>query len=548
MDKTETAQLTERLRRMEALDPLFVTLADALDIREVFKQVALVARAVVPHDLLALARFDEQMTTVRMHAISDEAGTITTDSPLTPKTRAVLERDFVMCRDLSVIVEPDGRGVLIWDPETGTDQNLGVEFPPDVREKLLGAGIRSNLYAAIRIQGRPIGALIFHSVKTGAYDLVDARMACRIADCVALALAHERLAQEASLAAAAQERAAQLEIRVAGLIAELASHGGPYRQIGVSKKWREVLADATKVAGTTATVLLMGESGTGKEVVARFIHGASPRSEAPFVALNCAALPEHLLESELFGHEKGAFTGALNARPGRIEQAAGGVLFLDEVGEMSPAVQAKFLRVLQEREFQRLGGTAVKRADVRVIAATNRDLKSAIASGQFREDLYYRLQVFEIRLPPLRERPEDIVALLDHFVTEVGASVGRPAAGLSVEAQQKLLGYHWPGNVRELRNAVERAVILCQGGLITSEHLPIDLGGAPPREPEARGDDVSTLPHDGVNLESLERGLVEQALARAGGNKSQAARLLGLTRAQLYNRLERYSIPPGERT
>jgi two-component system response regulator AtoC len=252
------------------------------------------------------------------------------------------------------------------------------------------------------------------------------------------------------------------------------------------------------------------------------------------MALNCAALPEQLLESELFGHEKGAFTGAVSARPGRIEQAAGGILFLDEVGEMSPAVQAKFLRVLQEREFQRLGGTRPLKADVRVVAATNRDLAAAMTRGAFREDLYYRLHVFEIRLPPLRERPEDIPALLEFFLREIGEQVGRPAAGVSREARDKLLAYAWPGNVRELRNAVERAVILCEGGLVTSEHLPMSLGKAAAPATE--------IPGGGVDLEAVERSYVEQALRQAGNNKSRAARLLGLTRAQLYSRLEKYGL------
>ena len=285
-------------------------------------------------------------------------------------------------------------------------------------------------------------------------------------------------------------------------------------------------------------MLLTGESGTGKEVVARFLHRASRRASGPFVALNCAALPEQLLESELFGSEKGAFTGAVATRPGRIEQAAGGVLFLDEVGEMSPAVQAKFLRVLQEREFQRLGGSRVLKADVRVIAATNRDLSAAMGRGDFREDLYYRLHVFEIRLPPLRERPADIPALLGFFLREIGEQVGRPAAGVSREARDKLLAYAWPGNVRELRNAVERAVILSEGGLITSEHLPMALGRPAPAAPTATGE----IPAGGIDLEAIERSWVEQALRQAGNNKSKAARLLGLTRAQLYSRIEKHGL------
>jgi transcriptional regulator with PAS, ATPase and Fis domain len=281
-------------------------------------------------------------------------------------------------------------------------------------------------------------------------------------------------------------------------------------------------------------VLLTGESGTGKEVVARAIHAASPRSGKPFLAINCAALPEQLLESELFGYERGAFTGALQSRMGKIEQAAGGVLFLDEVGEMSPSVQAKFLRVLQEREFQRLGGNRVQKADVRVIAATNRDITAALQSGQFREDLYYRLKVFEIALPPLRERKDDILMLAESFVAELAPKVGA-CAGISKEARDALLAYSWPGNVRELRNAVERAVILCGGGLITAAHLPLPHSGG-------NGRGTASVATAGKSLEDVERELVENALKDARNNKAQAARLLGITRAQLYSRLQKYGI------
>src|SRR5882762_9191821 len=317
--------------------------------------------------------------------------------------------------------------------------------------------------------------------------------------------------------------------------------------IGTSRPWRAVIGQAAKVAPAETTVLLTGESGTGKEVVAHLIHRGSRRAEGPFVALNCAALPEALLESELFGYEKGAFTGAVSARAGRLEQAAGGTLFLDEVGEMSPAVQAKVLRVLQEREFQRLGGTRMLKADVRVIAATNRDLQIAMTTGAFREDLYYRLHVFAIHLPPLRERPEDILPLLEHFVEELGPVVlGRPAAGISREARAHFLAYGWPGNVRELRNAVERALILCEGGLINPEHLPwhAEASKSGPLVPLAAplGPAGGDLPAHGVDLEGMERTLIERALKQTGRNKAKAARLLGLSRSKLYSRMERFGL------
>src|ERR1700741_1873940 len=239
--------------------------------------------------------------------------------------------------------------------------------------------------------------------------------------------------------------------------------------VGASDAWREVIRRAAQVAATEATTCLQGESGTGKEVIARFIHQLSPRWRGPFIAINCAALPEQLLESELFGFERGAFTGAQQSKPGQIELAAGGILFLDEVTEMTPAAQAKFLRVLQEREFLRLGGTRPVRVNVRVIAATNRNLEDAVAHGEFRADLYYRLNVFDIRIPPLRERPDDILPLAAGFLREFADAT----AQLTPQAMEALCRHVWPGNVRELRNVLERALILCDGGLIDTKHLSL---------------------------------------------------------------------------
>ena len=289
---------------------------------------------------------------------------------------------------------------------------------------------------------------------------------------------------------------------------------------------------AAQVAVTDTTVFLQGESGTGKEVVARFIHRLSPRQHGPFVAINCAALPEQLLESELFGYERGAFTGAQQAKAGQIELAATGVLFLDEVSEMSPMAQAKLLRVLQEREFKRLGGTRSVKANVRVIAASNRDLRRAVADGRFREDLFYRLQVFDIRMPPLRERRGDIPLLIDAFLREFNRSTGCSSTGLTPDALEMLSGYEWPGNVRELHNALERAAILCQGGLITGEHFSLRFTGL-------------VAPQRTSNLSDVERRTIEQVLHEADGNKSKAARRLGITRAQLYFRLRKHGLEPG---
>jgi transcriptional regulator with GAF, ATPase, and Fis domain len=319
---------------------------------------------------------------------------------------------------------------------------------------------------------------------------------------------------------------AGLESRARSMADSFNRQSGRPAVIGQSAAWRDVLVKATQVAATHATVFLHGESGTGKEVVSRFIHYASPRRDGPFMAINCAALPETLLESELFGYERGAFTGAHQTKPGQIELASAGVLFLDEVSEMSPAAQAKFLRVLQEREFQRLGGTRLVKTNARVIAATNGDLREAVESGDFREDLYYRLQVFDIQIPPLRDRRSDIPLLTDAFLAELGPSMGSPVAGVSQEAMDMLTAYVWPGNVRELRNVLERAAILCDRGAITPQHLSLNPG----------------LMTSTTDLRVSERRTIEQVLRETGWNKAKAARQLGLTRTQLYVRLRKYDL------
>jgi transcriptional regulator with PAS, ATPase and Fis domain len=310
------------------------------------------------------------------------------------------------------------------------------------------------------------------------------------------------------------------------LLDEVRLTGSP---VGRSPVWCDVLRRATQVAATDTTTCLQGESGVGKEVVARFIHRVSPRRRGPFVAINCAALPELLLESELFGFERGAFTGAHQAKPGQIELAAGGVLFLDEVSELTPAAQAKLLRALEEREFRRLGGVRGIRADVRIIAATNRDLHQAVAGGDFRLDLYYRLSVFDIRIPPLRERRGDIVILAQSFLEERARSTGRARVELTPAAIDALLRHEWPGNVRELFNALERATIVCEAGLIRAQ----DLSLAPP---------LVSVTVDSTDLNVVERQAIARVLRDVNGNKSRAARQLGISRTQLYIRLRKHGF------
>ncbi len=298
---------------------------------------------------------------------------------------------------------------------------------------------------------------------------------------------------------------------------------------------KPVVEALARVAKTAATVLLQGESGTGKEVAARLLHDSSPRASKPFIAINCAVLTEQLLESELFGHEKGAFTGAHAQRRGRIELADGGTFFLDEVGELKPAIQAKLLRVLEERRFERLGGTSQVTVDVRWVAATNRDLRSMAQEGTFREDLYHRLAVFPIRLPPLRERVDDIVPLAESLLARLSGAAGRPASSrLDDAAKDRLRNEPWSGNVRELRNVLERAMILADGPVIRPEHLWIEGSSSPPNAP----DDSST---DG-SLADLERQTIQRTLAAVGGNRRLAATKLGIGLRTLYEKLKRYDL------
>jgi DNA-binding NtrC family response regulator len=301
--------------------------------------------------------------------------------------------------------------------------------------------------------------------------------------------------------------------------------------IGSSPAMQEIFATIMRVAPTRATVLLAGESGVGKDMIARAIHQHSPRKDRPFVKINCTAIPENLMESELFGYEKGAFTGANISKPGKFEQANTGTVMLDEIGDVPASVQVKLLRILQEREFERLGSNKTQQTDVRVIAATNVDLRAALEQGTFREDLYYRLNVVPMNIPPLRERKEDIPYLVDHFVKKFGGEI-------SEGALERLVSYHWPGNVRELENVIERSILLAKGPRVEADDIKIESGigrARPAFSTEA------FLP-EGMTLDQYEQSIIREALKRANGNKSQAARLLGLTRNALRYRLTQMGI------
>jgi transcriptional regulator with PAS, ATPase and Fis domain len=424
--------------------------------------------------------------------------------------------------DVPDMMTSEGEDVIIDDLRTSA---LGVSAAPHATERLLGAGYRSVLGVST-VAPEPFVRVAFWSKRPLAFNRTHVPLARRIAYHLGLgAWRGEAGNVPHHIDDACAQRA---DAGVQRGVDQLAA-GTHLRVVGESVEWRGVLRKSTQVAATDTTVLVTGESGTGKEVVARFIHAASARRSRPFIALNCAALPEQLLEAELFGYERGAFTGAHQAKPGQVELASGGVLFLDEVTEMSLSAQAKFLRVLQEREFQRLGGTRLLQANIRVIAATNRDLRQAVERGQFREDLFYRLGVFDIRIPPLRERPSDIMSLSEAFLHEIGKSFGRPPAGLTREARQALLHYDWPGNVRELRNVLERATILSEGALIDADHLSLRSG-------------ARSLRTDTTDLSVVERTTIAKVLQECRGNKTKAARRLGLSRTQLHLRVRKYGL------
>jgi two-component system response regulator HydG len=326
--------------------------------------------------------------------------------------------------------------------------------------------------------------------------------------------------------------------RAEALGEDLAREHDPHGMVGSSEPMRRVLEQVRKVASTDATVLVLGESGTGKELVARAVHDGGPRRNGPFVSVSCAAIPEGLLESELFGHERGAFTGAVKRKLGRFELADGGTLFLDEVGEIPPSTQVKLLRALQERTIERVGGEGSIEVDVRLVSATNRDLSRMVAEGRFREDLFYRLDVVEIRLPPLRDRPGDVEELAQVFLSRAAPRLGSAVSGFAPEALELLRGHRWPGNVRELQNVVEQALVFAEGPLVRADDLPEGLRRAPAAALTAPAGD-RPLPDV---LDDLERQLVVAAMEKARGVKAEAARLLGIKPSALYYKLEKYGI------
>jgi transcriptional regulator with GAF, ATPase, and Fis domain len=430
---------------------------------------------------------------------------------------------------------PSDAGFGGWVVQNGRPlmSNKPAADPRYSREADGGQGIepRSIICAPVYTNGERAGVIqVVNTRKEGGFEEEDTRifsMFAKMAGTAVKQTEYQRVIQTAGMMYRAEERRRN----------RLVGYSSPIMQ--------EVISTAQKAAESNATVLLMSESGTGKELVARSIHRWSPRTDAPFIAVNCVALTPELLASELFGHEKGAFTGAAARKTGKFELAEGGTIFLDEIGELNPDLQAKLLRVLQEREFQRVGGNQNIKVDVRIIAATNRDLQKEVHEGRFREDLFYRLNVVVIKLPPLRERGEDLKELVDFFLSRYCREMNRPLLQVTPEVKRAIMGYDWPGNVRQLQNTIERAVVLTRGSAITPEVLPPELISGHLDPGTAAAADFPALSEDvpmAEAVEALQREKIRRALATTGGNKSKAAALLGLQPPNFSRLLKRLGV------
>ena len=524
--------LRERRRRarLKAVAALVTILGASLKVGDLLERLGDALHPVVAFDAMAVRVVKADGRALEMIGVPEADGGCPAGGMPAPNEYSTSDR---LAR---------GETMLVHDAE----RELDPSRPGDAW--ILSTGRRSVLIVPLLFGEHLDGYAYFTKRQPGWYDDADVEVVEAIAAALVIAVQHQRLAEEQQRAGAAEARARQLQVRVESLWTTLDDRHDFSRIIAHSPAFLAALEQARRVAATETTVLLTGESGTGKEIVARAIHHASPRREGPFVAINCAALPEALIESELFGHERGAFTSADKLKRGRFELANSGTLFLDEIAEMMPAAQVKLMRVLQERQFERVGGTATLTADVRLVAATNRDLEQTVADGRFRDDLYYRLAVFRIHLPPLRERGNDVLLLAEHFMRELGAKMGKGDVRLGDPTRAALLTYRWPGNIRELQNAIERALIVSDGTLITAEHLGIggrrEASGDSERSapPPSTAGIVPSQPPRVESLAELEKRAIADALAAANGNKSRAAAVLGLTRFQLYARLKRFGL------
>jgi DNA-binding NtrC family response regulator len=448
----------------------------------------------------------------------------------------LVDDDEPACRLLSEILERDSYQVVSALSADEAIAKLEGEGPFDAVLTDLRMPQKSGLDLLRFLRSRDPDALVLvltafgdaaaaaEAIRAGAYDFISKPYdISRLRETLGRALGRRRLAKRPSLAPLVSNDA-----------------GDSMALVGHSPAIIDVMKTVARVAASQATVLVLGETGTGKELVARTVHHYSDRSNRRFVTVNCSALAEGLLESELFGHVKGAFTGAANSRPGLFREADKGTLFLDEIGDISPGLQARLLRVLQEQEIVPVGSETPIKVDVRVIAATHRDLPEAVRAGRFREDLYYRLDVVTLRLPALRERRQDIPLLVDHFLRTLSLRHGRGPVAMDSEAQRRLLAYDWPGNIRELQNVLERAVLLAEQGVIGPEHLATNM------RPNAASLSDVEVPHSAVlrPLEDVEREHVIRVLGATGGNREESSRILGISRRTLTRMIQRWGLPP----
>ncbi len=486
-------------RTVTALVEASATINASLKLNDALQAIARTAAAVLRSEASSVMLLDKRRNKlVFMAAVGDRGP-------------ALIGEEFDAKLGIAGQVAASGKAVIVADVEQSGDFFRGIDAKSSFQT-------RGLIAAPLIWQSEVIGVVeVLNKVSGRSYDMEDLTL----------------LQIFANLAASGANNAAQHEtvVRENRGLRETLKVRSPI--IGNSPALRRVTDMVNRVAGSNATVLLLGETGTGKEITAREIHRASPRGERAFIAINCAALPETLLESELFGHEKGAFTGAHADKIGRFEMADGGPLFLDEIGDISQSTQGKLLRVLQGKEYVRVGGTRTIATDVRIIAATNRDLHEAMEKGSFREDLYYRLNVFPINIPPLRERREDIPLLVDHFVAMSATNLGCTKPPVGDDAMALLAAYNWPGNIRELQNIVERAVLLADGETVGRSHLPREVVGEEPA-PDAAGADSS--------LWGYEKAMILKALRESGWNQSKAARSLGISRDNLRYRVKKYEI------
>jgi DNA-binding NtrC family response regulator len=457
----------------------------------------------------------------------------------TPRTARLLlvDDDEAACRLLSEVLERDAYRVVSALSADEAIAKLEDEGPFDAVLTDLRMPQKSGLDLLRFLRNRDPDALVLvltafgdaaaaaEAIRAGAYDFISKPYdISRLRETLGRALVRQRLAKRSP----------------GSTVSSGTEVGDSLALVGHSPAIIDVMKTVARVAASQATVLVLGETGTGKELVARTVHRYSDRASRRFVTVNCSALAEGLLESELFGHVRGAFTGAANSRPGLFREADKGTLFLDEIGDISPGLQARLLRVLQEQEIVPVGSETPIKVDVRVIAATHRDLPEAVRAGRFREDLYYRLDVVTLRLPPLRERRQDIPLLVDHFLRALSLRHGRGPVAMDSEAQRRLLAYDWPGNIRELQNVLERAVLLAEQGVIGPEHLATNLlpAAVSSTEPE-------TLPSAALRpLEDIEREHVIRVLTATGGNREESSRILGISRRTLTRMIQRWGLPP----